>query len=233
MVTSTATEQLDPAVTAGNEDVPKALKLIKLVPGVAVSVGVAGGVPQLVVALAGTAMIIPGGKLSTKFIEITFASLAVLSIVKVSVLTPPRGMDAGAKPLLKPGLLVATVRSSVAEPLLPALDVRPLVVLVCVPGVLLVTLTEITQLPATPKRALLKEMVVPPSTASRIASAQSVKAFAGVAIFIPAGKASTNARSVTGFGSKFVIVKERVLPLPGPIVLGKKTLLKVGGVSTV
>ena len=63
-------------------------------------------------------------------------------MVKVSVLRPPRETELGAKLLLKPGRLVETVRLVLAVPLFPALDVRSPDTLMCVPGVLLVTSTE-------------------------------------------------------------------------------------------
>jgi len=65
--------------------------------------------------------------------------------VKVSVLRPPMFSVSGEKLLVKPGRLAVTTRSAVAGPLLPALDVRSPLTLVCVATALLVTLTKIEQ----------------------------------------------------------------------------------------
>jgi hypothetical protein len=52
---------------------------------------------------------------------------------------------------------------------------------------------------------------------------------AGVAITTPAGKVLTKAKSVTGFtGSVLLIVKVKVVILPGPMVLGAKLAVNEG-----
>lgn len=100
---------------------------------------------QVVDSLAGLATIIPEGKLSMNCrLAIEFA-FKVLSMVKVRVVLPPREMEDGEKLLLNPGLSVATVRSPVAGPLLPKVEVRSPVVLVMVAAVLEVTSTLMLQ----------------------------------------------------------------------------------------
>ena len=107
---------------------------------------------QSVEALAGPATTMFGGRLSVKLRLAAPAPFAVLSMVKVSVDLPPKKMLDGEKALEKPGRSVATVRSAVAGPLLPLSDVRSPEMLVCVPGVELVTSTLTVQLvdPPTP-----------------------------------------------------------------------------------
>ena len=81
-----------------------------LLPGVAVSVvSGADALMQSVEALAGSAITNPDGKLSVKSKLPTREGLAMLSMVNVRVLRPPRGTELGAKLLLKPGRLVVTV----------------------------------------------------------------------------------------------------------------------------
>ena len=62
-------------------------------------------------------------------------------MVRVRVLRSPRETELGAKLLENPGRSVATMRSSVAVPLLPSDDVRSPVALGWVPTVLAVTST--------------------------------------------------------------------------------------------
>lgn len=85
-----------------------------LVPGVAVSVP-----PKQAddtEALAGVAITMPVGRLSVKFRKNAGDGLALLSIVNVSVLRLPRAIGLGEKPLVKPGRVVTTIRSSLAVP---------------------------------------------------------------------------------------------------------------------
>ena len=111
-VTSTVTVQVAPAATAGKAPMPLASRVITLVPASAVRVGGSTAVPQVVEALAGSAISIPVGRLSVKSRLSTFEALAMLLIVKVRVLLPPRGTIPGAKILENPGRVVATVRST-------------------------------------------------------------------------------------------------------------------------
>jgi hypothetical protein len=140
-VTSTSTVQLAPAPSTGKLREPLAKKEIWLVPEVAVNEGGVDEVPQSVDALAGVAMTIPAGMLSVKTMFVTFEALALLSIVSVRVLLWPAEMGFGEKLLLNPGRLASTVKSAVADPLLPASDVRSPEIFACTPGKELVTLT--------------------------------------------------------------------------------------------
>ena len=79
---------------------------------------------QVVLALFGEATTIPGGRLSVKLRLRALLPLSELSMVNVSVLRAPKAMVDGENDLVKPGRFVATVRSSVAVPLFPALEVR-------------------------------------------------------------------------------------------------------------
>ena len=82
-VTSTRIVQVVPAAT-----VPP-VYVITLVPGTAVSVPPV----QVVEALAGVATVTPAGRLSVKSMSVAAKELAVLSMVNVSVLTPPQVME--------------------------------------------------------------------------------------------------------------------------------------------
>ena len=122
---------------------------------------------------------------------------AVLSMVKVRVLRAPKPMDDGAKALENPGRSAATVRSAVALPLLPALDVRSPDTFVWVPGTLLVVATVMAQAAKPGTTPPLRLMVSPPFGA--VTSPPHVDtALAGIARITPAGRVSVNARSVTG-----------------------------------
>ena len=77
--------------------------------------------------LLALATTIPAGRLSTKLRSNAVEVLAPLSMVNVRVLRPPKKTVSGEKLLLKAGRSVLpelTVRSSVADPLLPASEVR-------------------------------------------------------------------------------------------------------------
>ena len=180
--------------------------------------------------MAGSAISRPVGRLSLKLRVAKFKALAELSMVKVKVLRPPRGMVLGKKLLLKPGRVVSTVKSALAGPLLPALEVKSPDVLLCVPAVLLVTFRLTIQLEFAPTLPPLRLMVVPPGGAVSVPSVQVVMALAGVAINTLAGKVSVKAKAVTPVPEAVLsMVKVRVLAEPGPMVLGEKALLKVGG----
>jgi hypothetical protein len=191
-------------------------------PGVAVRVAPT----QVVAPLAGPATTIPSGRVSANVREEAADGLAVLSMVNVSALRPPRGTELGAKLLTNPGLFVATVRSAVAEPLFPALDVRSPDVLVWTPTVPLVTSTEMLQLPKAPTTPSLNVIVPPPGGALRVPP-HDVAAFAELAITTPAGRTSVNARSDTGEETKLTMSNLKVETLPGPIVSGAKVLSKL------
>ena len=235
-VTSTVTVQVAPAPAASDGAVgrePMVWRKTTLVPAVAVNV-VPTGPLQVVAALAGSAMTIPAGRLSVKRRSFAAAApMTVLSMVKVSVLRPPRGTELGEKLLVKPGKVARTIKSSVAVPLLPAEDVRSPDVLVWVPTVPEVTLTltvHTASLP--PSRPPVKLMVPPPSGALTTPSRQVVEPFAGSAIVTAPGRMSVNARLVTGVVSPFVIVNTSIDTLPGPMLSGVNTLEKVGTVDS-
>ena len=142
-VTSACTVQLAPAAT-----LPPTYWMEPL-PALAVSVPPV----QVVEALGGVATVIPAGRLSTKAKLASATVDAVLSMVKVSVLTPPDTMLVGAKALLKPGCGI-TVRVSLAVPLLPVFEVRSPLVLTMAPEVDATTSTDRVQ--------TLPEPTVPP-----------------------------------------------------------------------
>lgn len=83
-----------------------------------------------------------------------------------------------------------------------------------------------------PTSPSLKVIVSPLAGAMRRgAPLQVVEALAGSAMVTgpgKTGKVSVNDRPVTGVALPLVIVKVIVLTLPGPMVLGVKTLEKVG-----
>lgn len=236
--TSTVTVQVEP-VGSTSKPAKRLLPFASMVrlplPGSAVIV-VSGelALTQSVDALLGLATSMPAGRLSVKSRLPTLEALRELSIVNVNVLRLPRETEPGAKLLLNPGRLLSTVRST------GRLDggspssssyVNVTAGFVWTPGVLAVTLTVTVQLFKAPRLPSLKLMVPPPSGAVTTPFRQVVEALAGVAISISpgtVGNTSVNSNSVTPTGSLFVIVNVIVLILPGPMVLGVKTLLKVG-----
>ena len=182
---------------------------------------------QLVDSLAGVAMTIPVGKKSTTLMVVVNAVPRELSILNVRVLVPPGVMLLGEKLLEKPGRSAATSRSALAAELLPIFDDDATPALfVCVPTVLLVTLTVMVQLELAPTLPPLKLMVPPPSGALRMPS-QSEKALDGVAITTAAGRTSVNATSSAGGPGGLEMTNSRVVVLPGPMVLGLKDLENV------
>jgi hypothetical protein len=135
----------------------------------------------------------------------------------------------GEKLLVNPGRFVATVKSALAVPWLPAFEVRVPDTFMCVPGVLLVTLTVTLQVALAMTCPLLKEIVVPPAGAVTTPLVQVVPAAAGVAMVTPAGRTSLKARFMTPVECALLLMtKVSVLTLPGPIVAGEKLLVKVG-----
>ena len=128
---------------------------------------------------------------------------------------------------------MATVRSAVADPLLPIFDIRSPDVFVCVATVLLVTSTLIEHVLPAPSRSPLNAIVLPPSGALTEPS-QVVEAFAGLAIVTPVGRESVKLKLLTGsLFAELSIVKVSELTLPGPMVAGEKALLSPIGELTV
>ncbi len=208
------------------------LKLMTLDPGTAVTTPVDMLKEQVVAAFEGPATTIPVGRISVKLMIKAAVLFNELSMVKVRVLRPPRLTEAGAKLLLNPGRSVATVRVSLAVPLSGAEDIRTLLVFMWAPTVLAVTSTLTVQVSPTPRTPPLKVMVPPPAGAVTTPRRQVVEALAGVAMSTSpgiVGSTSVNAMSVIGTVSVLVMVKVSVETLPGPIVSGVKTLVKVGG----
>ncbi len=170
---------------------------------------------------------IPVGSKSVNPRRVSTPSLSLLSIVNVRVLVPPCGMLLGEKLLLNPGRSSSTVRVATAVPLLPALEFKSPDVFT--PVTEAVTFTSTVQLLLAPSFPPVRLMLVPPSGAATTASVQVVVATAGVAIVIPNGKMSVNARSLTGDALASVMVNVRVAVLHGPIVAGLNDLAKLGG----
>ncbi|HSG98973.1 MAG TPA: hypothetical protein VLB27_02925, partial [candidate division Zixibacteria bacterium] len=173
------------------------------------------------------AISIPLGSVSVKFALATAVALAVLSIVKVSVLLAPRETEPGVKTFVNPGLSVATVKVALAESLFPALEVRVPETFMCAPEVAPVTSTLTKHDEKMATAPSLKVIVVPPLGAARV-PAHVVAGFAGLAITREAGRVSVKARSLAGVSPLFVISKRSVEVPPGPIVSGRNTLLKDG-----
>ena len=177
-------------------------------------------------ALLGLAISMPVTSMSENVAECAAAELLVLSIVKVKVERSPNETDAGENDLLNPGRSEATVRSAVALPLLPSLEVRSPLTLLCVPTTELVTSTEILQLWKPAKRPSSKVIVDPPAGATN-APVQVSIAFADCAITTPAGRLSTNAIELTEVAS-LVILNTNWLVLPIPIEFGLNAFVKTG-----
>ena len=226
--TSTVTVHVAPAPREGADGTNPWLKReIRFVPGIAASTAGEAVLSQSVDALAGSAMTMPAGSTSLNCRELTAAAFAVLSTVSVRMLRLPKGTELGAKLLVNPGRSVATTRSALAGPLLPALEVKSPETFMCVPAVLLVTSTKMVQLPAAPTPPSLKLIEPPPAGALRVPP-HNVAAFTGFAITTPAGRLSAKARSDTGDAVWLVMVNRKVATLPGPMVDGTKTLLNEG-----
>lgn len=178
---------------------------------------------------AGSAISRPAGRSSVNSKPDSTVPLAELSIVNVRVLRLPNGTDDGEKLLVKPGRSVATVRSAVAAPLLPALDVRSPETLVWVPTFELVTSTSTVQVAPAATSPSENVMVPPPSGAMSVAGPQSVVGAAGSARTIPAGKVSVKPMPVAGLPPPLLsMVKTSRLALPGPMVAGEKDLENEG-----
>jgi hypothetical protein len=143
------------------------------------------------------------------------------------VLRLPNCTVVGWKLLLNPGLSATTVRVADALPLLPACEVRSPDVFTYVPGVPIVTPTLIVHAVCPANLPSLREIELPPSGALNVPS-QLETALDGVAIVMPLGRLSVNARPLTGPVDPFVIVNWSVLMLPGPMVLGANDFVNVG-----
>jgi hypothetical protein len=152
---------------------------------------------------------------------------AVLSIVNVSLLLPPRETDDGLKLFVKPGRSVATVKLALAVPLFPALDVRSPETFMYVPAEPPTTSTVSEHDAEAATEPSLKAIVPPPLGAVSVPP-QVVEAFAGAAIVTPAGKMSVNAKSATGDPTSLAISNRSVETPPGPIVPGTKAFEKLG-----
>ena len=69
-------------------------------------------------------------------------------------------------------------------------------------------------------------IALPPSGALRFPAGQVIRAFAGAAMVIPAGRTSTKAISSAEVVSVLPMSNRSVLTLPGPMVLGVKLFAK-------
>ena len=155
----------------------------------------------------------------------------LLSIVKLRVLRPPNGTVDGAKLLVKPGRSAATVRSAVAGPLLPALEVRSPETFMYVAATLAVTFTTIVQVWNAPTIPSARVIVPPPSGAVCVPR-QELETKAGAASVTPDGRVSLNANWLAGaLDSALLIVKVSALTLPEPMVAGVKAFEKLGVMS--
>jgi len=182
--------------------------------------------PQVLVKFAGSVMIMPFGNVSLKVSDLASCVLALLSIVNVKDDRSPRETELGVKRLLKPGRSAVIVKSAVALPLFPSLEVRSPLILLNVPKVEPVTLTVITQLWFAPRRPRSNVMDDPPFVAFSSPS-QFCVGFAEAESVMPAGRLSVKFIEVTGVAS-LVMLNVRVDVLPGPIIAGLNVLLNVG-----
>ena len=184
------------------------------------------------IAFAGAATNNPAGRLSVKSRLLAAAALAALSMVNVSVLTPPTEVEAGAKALLNSGGVAVTVRVSEAVPLLPKADVRSPDVFAYIPGMFAVVSTETVQLAAAGTRPPVYVMTPDPEAAVRVPPVQVVDAFDGVATIRPDGRLSVKSNALLSRVLALLsTVNVKVDALPTPTVDGAKALLKPGATA--
>ena len=168
-------------------------------------------------------------------------SVAAVALLLVSVivrtLVPPTAIDAGANAFATVGALAVTVKLAVAAAaLLPLFVCNPpaAMVFVTVPGVLLVTLAVIVQVPGAPPGIVAPEAyvtVVPPATPLTEATVQ-VPPNVALASVTPAGNVSTSAApSVAAVALLFESVIVRTLVPPDTIDAGAKDLATVGALA--
>ena len=130
-------------------------------------------------------MVMAAGRLSTKLRELAATGLAVLSMVKVKVLTPPSPITSGEKAMAKPGgEVMAVLSESLLLPRLtsitPALTDAVLVMLPVAPGaVTLIVIVgaapmprllrvQVTVLPDTPQFQPVPEALTNPTPAGKL-----------------------------------------------------------------
>ena len=135
-------------------------------------------------------------------------------MVKVMVLLPPKEIEEGEKLLVTVGMPVLTVKFAEAVPLFPALEVRSSVILVKVPVLEVVTLTEITQEVRPDNSPSEKLIELLPATAETVPEKQFELTLGELAMTIPAGRLSTKLRSVNGVFWLLVMVKVKTEILP-------------------
>ncbi|CUH65089.1 hypothetical protein TG4357_01681 [Thalassovita gelatinovora] len=226
-VTSTLTSQLDPAAT-----VPP-VKLTLSVLAVAVSVPP----EQVLVAFGVDATVIPAGKLSLNSSAVAETNAALLSMVKVSVVTLPCTMLSGANALAKPGAPgVTTFSVADAVPLLPSDDVRSSDTFSADPAVIATTSTCTLQLLSAATVPVAISIRSLPAVAVIVAPVQVVERFGVAAIVIPDGKVSTKAKLVASINDDVLsMVKLRVDVSPWNRRFGLKFLVNpgAGGALTV
>ena len=139
-VISTLAVQLAPAATV------KYPSLILRVPGVTTTpeYPLLSIIVQLVVVFGWLEITTPLGSTASRCSAAISEPFDVLSNMYVSLLTAPGDIELGETAIDKFGLALSTVRLADAEPELPPELVKSPVVLTCVPGVVLVTSTEIS-----------------------------------------------------------------------------------------
>jgi hypothetical protein len=200
------------------------------------AVGAKVGDPQHVVATLGVAATCnPAGNESLKATPVKAVPALGLVIVKVSVLSPPTGIELGEKSFAMLGG-ASTVNVSVPVlPVPPLVEVTFPVVFTFAPLVVAVTTTETVQVPLAAMVPPEKLKDVFPAAGVKVAEPQPVEVAFGVAATCsPAGKVSLKATPVSAvpaFG--LVIVKVNVLTPPTAIRLGANALARFGGASTV
>ena len=139
------------------------------------------------------------GRLSEKSRLLTgLPGLAMLSMVKLSVVTPPTSIGSVAKALENSGALSEfTVSIALAGPELPKFEVRSPVVLVTMPDAAAIMSTEISQVLRALTTPPVRMMAVFPAPALRVPP-QLLVALGNGATFSSAGSMLVKARLVIG-----------------------------------
>jgi hypothetical protein len=204
-------------------------KLTELPPATAVAVPL-----QVLVRFGVGATTRPAGRLSVNATPVSDNPLFGFWMVKVNDVVPFSGMVAAPNTLVIDGGL-ATVRVALAVfPVPPLVELTAPDVLVNVPEVVPVTLTERTQELLTAIVPPVRLMPVPPAVATTVPPQVLVKPF-GVATSRPVGSVSVKATpaSATVLAAGLVMVKVRVVVPFTAIAVGLNAFAMEGGATTV
>lgn len=175
----------------------------------------------------------PAGSVSLKVSPLTEDVAFVFVTVKLKDVVPFCGTAAAPNDIAKESCVSTDMLAVAGFPASPCIQLKALVVLVCIPVAIAVTFTPNVQDPLALRVPPVKTMLFVPEVAVIVPVPQLPLNAFGFATISPDGNVSVNPMPVSGIESGFVIVKLRlVVPFIG-MPLAPKVMVSTGGPITV